>query len=301
MADLYRPVRWQDVALDIGRTRDEAVWLPAVPVLGLTGLPLLPGRQEIIVERMMTDPGQLATLVARAGATQRPDGNVTLSETMQRSEVREPAILIGGDGSWLSWMLHTLPRLEQARRQTPANAHLVLGAPASPMMRQTLALLGLDAGRILVPAATGLTVFHELCLLPLINCRLADGGAMWDAGFPGQAVMPLIDAIGWSGPPARRLACVPAGWRTPAVDEHLQREGYQLLDPDALALTDLIRALRETAILLAPAMQLIGLAPFLPPESRLIEVGAGPTPHALRQIIRHIGLSHTAQPAILPR
>lgn len=300
MSDWYRPVRWQDFAQDIGRPRDEAVWLSAVPVLGCSGLPLFPGRGEVIVERMATDPAQFAAMAAVAGGNVRVDGALVLPAGLQRVEIREPAILIGGDGSWLSWVLQTLPRLEQARRQLPGTARLVLGAPPHAMMLQTLALLGLDAARILVPESVGVTVFHELCLLPLINCRLADGSGLLDAAFPGRAVMPLVDAIAWAGPPARRLACLPAGWRTPEIDAGLQRDGYQLLEPDHLALADIIRALRETALLLAPSAQLLGLAPFLPPDSTVIEVGPGPTPHALRHIVRHVGLRHRTQSGVLP-
>lgn len=299
MKDCYRPVRWQDFAQDIGRLRDEAVWLSAVPVLGRTGLPLFPGRGEVIVERMLADPAQFSAIVTAAGGNVGADGSLILSPAGERTEIREPAILIGGDGSWLSWILQSLPRLEQVRRQMPATARLVLGAPPTALTLQSLALLGLDAGRILVPEPVGLTVFHELCLLPMVNCRLADGGGLMDTAFPGRAVMPLVDAIDWAGPPVRRLACLPAGWRTPAIDAGLQRDSYQLLELEHLALADGIRALRETAVLLAPSVQLLGLAPFLPPDSTVIEVGPGPTPHALRHIVRHGGLRHQTQTGVL--
>ena len=301
MTDCYRPVRWQDFARDIGRSGDEAVWLSAVPVLGCTGLPLFPGRGEVIIERMLADPDQVPAMVSASGARLAPDGSLLVPTVLERVEIREPAILIGGGSSWLSWVLHTLPRLEQARRQAPEDARLVLSAPPSAVMRQALALLRLEEGRLLVPAVGSVTIFHELCLLPLINCRLAGGGgALLDPAWPGRAVMPLVDAVGWSGPAVRRLACLPEGWRNPAIDAVLANDGYRLLEPENLSLADLIRALRETACLLAPTIQLLGLAPFLPPGSRVIEIGPGPTSPILGHILRHVGLGHQAQAGILP-
>jgi capsular polysaccharide biosynthesis protein len=104
------------------------------------------------------------------------NGTALVRDDLPRDRVDQPVEFLGGTGNYYHWMLDTLPRLAASGDGAPLLVNRELGA----FHHRTLDLMGVDAGRLMVPAAPALTRFARLSIPGLVSRpRRPDGQMDW--------------------------------------------------------------------------------------------------------------------------
>jgi capsular polysaccharide biosynthesis protein/Flp pilus assembly protein TadD len=104
------------------------------------------------------------------------NGTALVRNDLPRDRVDGPVEFLGGTGNYYHWMLDTLPRLATVGDRAPLLINRDLGA----FHHRTLDLMGVDAGRLMVPAAPALTRFARLNIRGLVSRpRRPDGQMDW--------------------------------------------------------------------------------------------------------------------------